>query len=240
MKGKNMSNKKGYVYILTNPSFRDDWVKIGKSEREVDVRSKELYNTAVPLPFEIYATIKTVKYEQVEKKLHKIFTDLAGLRINDKREFFKIRPEKALEYLQLEAETIDDAELNAPEADNDSNGDRERSTKPYKGKYTVNTSELFHFYRDTTDATMKAVNGNKYVVLEGSRIDPEIYSNIDTVSGLRAKYAGFIKDNITTQDIEFNSPSTAAEFVGGGAANGKVYWRTESDRKLEEFIEYVK
>ena len=28
-----MSNKEpGYVYILTNPSFREDWVKIGKLE----------------------------------------------------------------------------------------------------------------------------------------------------------------------------------------------------------------
>jgi hypothetical protein len=27
-----MSNKgPGYVYILTNPNFREDWVKIGKS-----------------------------------------------------------------------------------------------------------------------------------------------------------------------------------------------------------------
>lgn len=72
---------KGYVYILTNPSFREDWVKIGKSSREVDVRSKELDNTAVPLPFEIYATLKTDKFDIVEKKLHKIFTDLADARI---------------------------------------------------------------------------------------------------------------------------------------------------------------
>ena len=57
----------GYVYILTNPSFREDWVKIGKSSRPVDVRSKELDNTAVPLPFEIFATMKTVKYNEVEK-----------------------------------------------------------------------------------------------------------------------------------------------------------------------------
>ena len=43
-----MSNKEpGYVYILTNPSFREDWVKIGKSSRPMDVRSKELDNTAV-------------------------------------------------------------------------------------------------------------------------------------------------------------------------------------------------
>ena len=45
-----MSNKEpGYVYILTNPSFREDWVKIGKSSRPVDVRSKELDNTAVSI-----------------------------------------------------------------------------------------------------------------------------------------------------------------------------------------------
>ena len=31
-----MNNKEpGYVYILTNPSFREDWVKIGKSENTV-------------------------------------------------------------------------------------------------------------------------------------------------------------------------------------------------------------
>ena len=66
-----MNNNKiqGYVYILTNPSFREDWVKIGKSSRPVDVRSKELDNTAVPLPFEIYATLKTSKYDKVEKNI---------------------------------------------------------------------------------------------------------------------------------------------------------------------------
>ena len=40
-----MNNKEpGYVYILTNPSFCEDWVKIGKSSRPVDVRSKVFYN----------------------------------------------------------------------------------------------------------------------------------------------------------------------------------------------------
>ena len=27
------NNTPGYVYILTNPSFKEDWVKIGKSSR---------------------------------------------------------------------------------------------------------------------------------------------------------------------------------------------------------------
>lgn len=87
----------GYVYILTNPSFREDWVKIGKSARPVDVRSKELDNTAVPLPFEIYATIKTVKYNEVEKHVHKTIDRLTDLRIRQNREFFNVAPQIALD-----------------------------------------------------------------------------------------------------------------------------------------------
>jgi hypothetical protein len=30
------SGNTGYVYILTNPSFKEDWVKIGKRSRLVD------------------------------------------------------------------------------------------------------------------------------------------------------------------------------------------------------------
>ncbi len=108
-----MQNKKepGYVYILTNPSFKDDWVKIGKSARPVNVRSKELDNTAVPLPFEIYATVKTVKYEVLEKNLHKTIDRLSDLRIRQNREFFNISPEMALELIRDIAILIDDAEL---------------------------------------------------------------------------------------------------------------------------------
>ena len=70
----------GYVYILTNPSFREDWVKIGKSSRPVDIRSKELDNPAVPLPFEIDATMKTSKFNEVEKLVHKSIDRLTDLR----------------------------------------------------------------------------------------------------------------------------------------------------------------
>ena len=75
----------GYVYILTNPSFREDWVKIGKSSRPVDVRSKELDNTAVPLPFEIFATMETAKYNEVERLVHKTIDRLTDLRIRQNR-----------------------------------------------------------------------------------------------------------------------------------------------------------
>jgi hypothetical protein len=53
---------------------------------------------------------------------------------------------------------------------------------------------------------------------------------------LREEQRNKIKDNITTADIEFYSPSAAGCFVGGGAVNGKYYWRTKNDKKLGEFI----
>ena len=107
----NIQASKGYVYILTNPSFREDWVKIGKSSRPVDVRSKELDNTAVPLPFEIYATMKTSHYGEIEGFLHSILGKIAGKRIRSNREFFNVSPEDALEAFHHIAKIIDDAEI---------------------------------------------------------------------------------------------------------------------------------
>ena len=107
-----MSNKEpGYVYILTNPSFREDWVKIGKSSRPVDVRSKELDNTAVPLPFEIFATMKTAKYNEAEKLVHRYIERFTNLRIRNNREFFNVKPEEALEIFHEVASLLDDAEI---------------------------------------------------------------------------------------------------------------------------------
>ena len=106
-----MESGKGYVYILTNPSFREDWVKIGKSSRPVDVRSKELDNTAVPLPFEVYATLYTSKYSKVEKQIHKQIDRLTDLRIRQNREFFNIAPAVALDIMRDMADLLDDAEL---------------------------------------------------------------------------------------------------------------------------------
>lgn len=105
------TSEQGYVYILTNPSFKEDWVKIGKSSRPVDVRSKELDNTAVPLPFEIFATMKTCKYNEVEKLVHKTIDRLTDLRIRQNREFFNVAPQMALDIFRDIAMTIDDAEV---------------------------------------------------------------------------------------------------------------------------------
>ena len=75
------------------------------------MRSKELDNTAVPLPFEIFATMKTCKYNEVEKLVHKTIDRLTDLRIRQNREFFNVAPQIALDIFNDIASTIDDAEV---------------------------------------------------------------------------------------------------------------------------------
>lgn len=133
--------QEGYVYILTNPSFKEDWVKIGKSSRPVDVRSKELDNTAVPLPFEIFATMKTAKYNEVEKLVHKTIDRLTNLRIRQNREFFNVDPQVALDIFRDIAMAIDDAEINEYENNLPINPETDTIDKTIKGALS-DTSEI--------------------------------------------------------------------------------------------------
>ena len=136
------TKEQGYVYILTNPSFKEDWVKIGKSSRPVDIRSKELDNTAVPLPFEIFATIKTCKYNEVEKLVHKTIDRLTDLRIRQNREFFNVSPQMALDIFKDIAMTIDDAEVvlyheNKPIVEKTTDAHTKREVKRSRFKFSM-------------------------------------------------------------------------------------------------------
>lgn len=105
-----MAKEVGYVYILTNPSFREDWVKIGKTTN-MEERLRTLYNTSLPLPFEVFATLKTTKYNEAEKLVHRYIERFTNLRIEKKREFFNVKPEEALEIFKDVSLLLDDAEI---------------------------------------------------------------------------------------------------------------------------------
>lgn len=106
--------KQGYVYILTNPAFKEDWVKIGKTAGDVERRMAELFNTAVPKPFDLYAWCKTSKFSELETQMHHILDKLSHSRVTDNREFFNIVPSEALSVLRDLASTLDDAEFYCP------------------------------------------------------------------------------------------------------------------------------
>lgn len=98
----------GYVYIFTNDSFKDDWIKIGKTIN-IKERLTRLFNTSLPLEFKVYATLQTSKYEAIEKIIHKQIDRLTDLRVNQNREFFNISPAQALDIFLDQATALDDA-----------------------------------------------------------------------------------------------------------------------------------
>lgn len=81
------------VYVLTNEAM-PGLVKIGLTTDKVESRIGQLSNhSGVPLPFECYFAAEVDSCEKLEKILHQLFSEH---RINPKREFFKIDPEKVV------------------------------------------------------------------------------------------------------------------------------------------------
>lgn len=158
----------GYVYILTNPSFREDWVKIGKSTRPVDVRSKELDNTAVPLPFEIFATMKTCKFNEVEKLVHKTIDRLTDLRIRQNREFFNVNPKVALDIFKDIASAIEDAEITEYE-----------DNKPiiYKSEKDKDADVQIHTKRKRFKFSMVNIKVGEYIVFSPTNLKVKVASD---------------------------------------------------------------
>lgn len=229
---KNDKNQ-GYVYILTNESFREDWVKIGKSSRPVDVRSKELDNTAVPLPFNIYATIKTVKYNEVEKMVHRQIDRLTDLRIRKTREFFNIRPEVALDILMDIYLAIDDAVIQVYENDNVVKTiEHDQPALQHEFFYTKNS-------RGANATGYWDVEKEVFTVLKGSTIAGEVVNSfrpyrLQERQRIINEHSRIVNGAITLiDDITFPSPSMAAIQILGRPSNGWTEWKNKDGETLD-------
>ena len=97
---------RGYIYILTNPSF-PDYIKIGYA-KDVENRLQQLNRSeCIPYAFRIYATYE-VEEELSDKKVHSIIDTLnPTLRAIEqfngrtkKREFYQMEAEDAYALLQ--------------------------------------------------------------------------------------------------------------------------------------------
>lgn len=99
-------DKKGFIYILTNPSFKE-YVKIGYAD-DVENRLRQLNNSeCIPFAFRVYATYE-VEERLTDIKLHNLIDQLnPNLRsidnLNGKkrvREFYAMTPEQAYSILE--------------------------------------------------------------------------------------------------------------------------------------------
>lgn len=86
------------VYILTNEAM-PGYVKIGKTSTNLEQRIRELNSsTSVPLPFTVFYACSVKNAQFVECQLHDAFDDK---RVNPKREFFRVAPERVVAALKL-------------------------------------------------------------------------------------------------------------------------------------------
>lgn len=229
-----MENKKGYVYILTNPAFRENWVKIGKSSRPVDVRSKELDNTAVPLPFDIYATMCTAKYAEAEKLVHKYIERFTNLRIRNNREFFNVKPEEALEIFYDVQLVIDDAVIEVYQ-------DKAKKCRHAKKSTPKQAGNIFYCKHKESKAMGRYIEETKeFVLLAGSQLRSGVRPSLSPA--LTTKRAQFIAEQcdivkslpVLRADYVTSSPSIAAAFVLGRNSNGWKKWKDENGKTLDE------
>lgn len=81
------------IYVFTNESM-PNLVKIGYTDASVESRLTELSRASgVPLPFECYFAAEVADAIKLEKTLHQLF---AETRVNPRREFFRVDPEKVV------------------------------------------------------------------------------------------------------------------------------------------------
>jgi T5orf172 domain len=103
------------VYLLTNEAM-PGLVKVGRTSADLAGRIKQLFQTGVPLPFELFFACEVADGTFVEGQLHDAFGDH---RVSRNREFFRIAPERVQAALSLtskrEIQLGDDEVFETPE-----------------------------------------------------------------------------------------------------------------------------
>lgn len=227
-----MAHKEGFVYIFINDSFRDGWVKIGKTQ-DIKRRLKDLDNTSCPLPFKVYATMKTSKYNEAEELVQEFIAHFnSDLRVRPNREYFKVSPEEALKIFYQVQKVIDDAEIEVF-------GDAPKECKKPKKEPKVAANLIPCFMTRNCNANaLFNIDTEEVTLLKGSSVNPDHLPNLkgtalENRSAMISQYAEQKGDKlIITSDIVFKSPSAAAKFCVGGAADGWYSWKN----KEGEFI----
>lgn len=146
------------VYILTNEAM-PGLVKIGFTSNLED-RLRELSSaTNIPLPFECFFAAEVDDNKKLERILHQIFSEN---RVNPKREFFRVDPEKVFLAISIgEYKKIDIGDSSLERDDADALRRAKARRKNIKlAALGINPGMELTFSRDP-GITAKVVNGNK-------------------------------------------------------------------------------
>jgi hypothetical protein len=87
----------GYVYVISNPSLKEDLIKIGFTTRDPSERLKELDQAGLPTEYIEHYRIFTKDARQLEVRLHNHF---AAKRFREDKEFFTVSPHEVYQILK--------------------------------------------------------------------------------------------------------------------------------------------
>lgn len=153
------------IYVLTNEAM-PGLVKIGLTNNDsVESRIAQLSaHSGVPLPFECYFAAEVGDAGKAEKILHQLFSEN---RVNPKREFFRLDPEKVV--LAISLGQFKEVTPGQPEIDVEEQQALER-VKARRPKLRleaigIKPGDTLHFSRDES-ITATVADGNM-VILDG-------------------------------------------------------------------------
>lgn len=196
----------GILYVLTNP-FMPGLVKIGCTTGPLEDRIKDLSSfTSVPVAFQCHFAARVNNLAAKEKTLHQLFSDK---RVNPKREFFQVPPEKVVLAIRMGSFT----EVTPGKVD--ILKEEEQALERAEEAETRRRSRI----------SLEAIGIKPGAVLTLSR-DEDVHATV--VSGNRVQYEGEI--------MSLSASALAALHKLGytsGAASGSDYWMYEG-KTLDE------
>jgi len=152
----------GFVYILKNPSFGDEWVKIGQTnQNDVEIRVNQLNQSeATPFAFRIFATYEVDEPLKVEREIHGLFDKIhyelrARETVNGRkrvREFFHVSPENAFDIFKHIAALRGDTnklKLYAPNAEEREDEDEAENLSIRRTRARNTTFEMIGIEKNT-------------------------------------------------------------------------------------------
>lgn len=107
-----MDNDKSieYVYVMSNPSFSQDTLKIGWTKKNPTERARELFTTGIPTQYTVEFVISTPSGLNLERQIHSY---MDKYRLAENREFFKLTKDEIRQILtdELHLELMSESDI---------------------------------------------------------------------------------------------------------------------------------
>ena len=187
----------GILYVLTNP-FMPGLVKIGCTTGLVEDRIRDLSAaTGVPVAFNCHFAAQVADMAAKERTLHQLFSDE---RVNPKREFFKVAPEKVVLAISMGSFS---------------------EVTPGKTQLSLEEEKALENAEDVDTKRRSNINLEAIGILPGTELTLSRGDNVvaTVIGGNRIRYEG--------QDMSLSAAALAALRKLGyktPAASGSDYW----------------